>query len=393
MSDPVLHSEFLAEFGAPPALFARAPGRVNLIGEHVDYSGGFVLPIAIDRDVRMMARLLPWPEFDIASVNYGERVRWNLAEACPFEPGSWPSYFAAVLHQFQDRGIRLPGLQVLVSGSVPQGAALSSSAACEVCAATLLNAATNAGLEPPEIAVLAQAAENSPLVGVQCGIMDQFASACAQEGSALMLDCFDLSHRQVPFPEGVVVAIVNSMKRRALVGSEYNDRRRDCEEALAILRRGSGRSLPSLRHVTADVLARHGSTLTPRQLMRARHAVGENRRTVEFADALVAGKLDRAGKLLYQSHASLRDDYEVSCRELDLIVEIASRIDGVHGCRMTGGGFGGCAVALMKPSAVDEFDTTMKAKYGAVTEVEPEIYFVSPAGGASSSRLLVLSQK
>lgn len=391
-SDAALHCLFLEEFRSPAAWFARAPGRVNLIGEHVDYSGGFAMPIAIDRDVRMMARVLPWQEFDIASANYGERVRWNLAEECPFEPGSWPSYFAAVVHQFQERGIRVPGLQVLVSGSVPQGAALSSSAAYEVCAATLLSAATGSGMSGPEIALLAQAAENSPMVGVQCGIMDQFVSACAEEGNALLLDCFDLSYRQVAFPDDVAVAIVNSMKPRTLVGSEYNDRRRDCEEALEAMRRETAERLPSLRHATPEHLAMCEDRLSRAQFKRARHAIGENARTREFAKALSEGNLARAGELLGESHGSLRDDYEVSCRELDLIAELAGRIEGVYGCRMTGGGFGGCAVALMEPSAVGAFERQMKEGYGATTQVEPEIYFVTPAGGASCARLMSYAQ-
>jgi galactokinase len=386
-ADP-LHARFLAEFGGSPMYSARAPGRVNLIGEHTDYNGGFALPIAIDRDVQMLARVTGSNDIDVVSLNYDARLGWSIdAESLPFEPGSWPSYLAAVVQQFRTRGHVLPGLQIAVSGNIPQGAGLSSSAAYEVCAAALLNKIAGAGMTPQELALLGQAAENSPLVGVQCGIMDQYASACAQEHCAVLLDCHDLGHRQIPVPVEWAVVIINSMKQRALVGSEYNARRRECQEGLARLREAAGIAFPSLRHVPREALARHEQFLTPVQRKRVRHAIDESARVLEFAAALQARDAARAGQLLYQSHASLRDDYEVSCRELDEIVRIARGITGVHGCRMTGGGFGGCAVATMEPGCTGDFVQQLGDEYRIATDLTAEFYRVTPAGGASCRTL------
>ncbi len=374
-------------FGHEAQLLARAPGRVNLIGEHTDYNGGFVLPIAIDRDVAIAAAETRESTVRIYSVQFDETVEIPLSyEGVVPLPGTWASYVLGVMREFQLRGYTLPSLTAVIDGDVPLGAGLSSSAALEVATAALLDAMVAAGMDGRTLALLAQDAENGPCVGMQCGIMDQFISANARIGRALQLDCHSLQADYIRFAEDApTVVILDSGRQRGLVDSEYNQRRAECTVALSALRTAGGEDFPTLRHVPADMLERHASSLDPIVARRARHAITENGRVHDFADAIQEGDWTRAGRRLLQSHASLRDDYQVSCPELDWIVEHAMQIDGVHGCRMTGAGFGGSAVALAEERAIPALSGTMADRYAAEFGRALTVYTTHPAPGAHVS--------
>lgn len=390
ISDQSIISVFTEQFRNEPAIIARAPGRINLIGEHVDYNGGFVLPAAINCEIKMAASPNDSPLFRLYSRNYAKSFEFDATAdlTTHLDRMDWTSYFIAVVDQFRQRGLNVPGMDVAIDGDVPLGAGLSSSAAYEVCAGALLTAATDANIEGRELALLAQAAEHSPFVGVRCGIMDQFASVLGRADAALLIDCFSMAHKVVPFNSSEAnIVVINSMKRRGLVDSEYNQRRQECEEGLNLIRRLAGEAYPSIRHIPAEVFAQHTGRLPEGSRKRLRHNLTENARVLLFVDALRASDWNAAGDLLYESHASLRNDFQVSCHELDRIVEIASDCDGVLGCRMTGAGFGGCAVALVRPDAVDLFSKRLSEQYQAEFGVKPDIYATPPTDGAQARYL------
>lgn len=385
ISDSSLTQAFAAAFSGNPALIARAPGRINLIGEHTDYNGGFVFPAAIAYEIKMAARAATGSVTRLHSVNYNENFEYDTAEGLP-EPGEthWYSYWLGVCLQFEEKGFTIPALEVAIHGDVPLGAGLSSSAAFEVCAATLLNYVLNAGIDAKDLALMAQAAEHSKYVGVMCGIMDQFASALGEQAHALLLDCHSTDYERVPCdPTGASIVIINSNKHRELRSSEFNTRRRECEEGLRLLNGLSGADYPTLRHVPQDVFDAHAGALPEKVRQRVKHNLAENARVMRFVDALKANDWTTAGTELYASHASLRDDYEVSCSELDAIVDIARESGLAHGCRMTGGGFGGCAVALVPPHQVDAFIANMQSQYPQRTGLQPTIYQSEPVQGAN----------
>ncbi len=302
----------------------------------------------------------------------------------PLDTQTWVNYFLAVAAQFQERGIPLPGMNICLEGDVPLGAGLSSSAAYEVCVGMLLSEVTKAEITNKSIALLSQAAEHSRFVGVKCGIMDQFISALGSKDKALKIDCHTLEYELIPFDsDKASIVIINSMKKRGLVDSEYNQRRTECEEGLKKLQNLAGKDFPSLRHIPMDIFETYQSELSENVIKRVRHNLTENKRVVDFTEALAAGDFNRAGELLYQSHASLRDDYQVSCQELDMIVKIAADIPGCYGCRMTGGGFGGCAVALVQPETVEGFVFELSKKYSQQSGKSPDIY-VTPACSGSN---------
>ncbi len=385
ITDASITQSFESAFKTQPTLIARAPGRINLIGEHTDYNGGFVLPAAIEYEIKMAARPADAEETRLHSVNYDEAFSYDPADALPRPEGvKWYSYWLAVCEQFNLRGHHPPALDVAINGDVPLGAGLSSSAAFEVCAATLLNEVCGAGLSAKEIALLAQAAEHSDFVGVRCGIMDQFASALGADASALFLDCHTLDYETVPFdPDGAVIVVINSNKSRELRSSDFNRRRLECEEGLRLLCELSGDNYPTLRHVPQEIFDRHAAALPDITRKRVKHNLTENERVRQFVKALKASDWDTAGKALYQSHASLRDDYEVSCEQLDTIVDIARDSGLAYGCRMTGGGFGGCAVALVPLDNVDKFKALMASAYLKRTGLEATIYATRPVQGAN----------
>jgi galactokinase len=352
---------FAAHFGRPATLVVAAPGRVNLIGEHTDYNGGFVLPMAIDRHV--VAAAAPGPA--------GAR-RWRVHSAelageaelptdTPAPPGApaWANYLRGVLAGYLERGWALPGLDVALVSDLPLGGGLSSSAALEVAGATLIEAACGQTLPALERARLCQRAEQR-WAGVPCGIMDQLASVGGQEAGALLIDCQSERFQVIAIPDEVGVLVTNSQVRHALGDGEYARRRADCEEAARLL------GVASLRTVSAEQLATASDRLPPVIARRARHVVQENARALAFADALAGRDLARAGALLYDSHRSLRDDYQVSCPELDALVEIAAELGpagGVIGARMTGGGFGGCTVTLVHKAQLSAVAAALSEAY------------------------------
>ncbi|HHV61203.1 MAG TPA: galactokinase [Firmicutes bacterium] len=364
---------------------ARAPGRVNLIGEHTDYNDGYVLPVAIDRQVIVAAQPRPDRVVKLYSVEYDIQVEFNLDQIQYDVEHRWTNYFRGVLKMLEDRGIRLKGMNALVTGDVPQGAGLSSSAAFEVASCYAAQLVSDFPMDPVEMALLCQQAEND-FVGVSCGIMDQFASRMARQGHALFLDCRTRAYEQVPLPSrGMRIVICDSGVRRGLVDSEYNNRRRECEAGVAYFRS----VLPdiiALRDVPVEEFEEYGGELPPVVRKRCAHVIYENTRVQRSVEVLKAGDIAAFGRLMYESHESLRDLYEVSCPELDALVDIARGLRGVLGARMTGAGFGGCTVNLVEEDAVDGFCAAMPEAYARAAGEERagrlKIYVTSAEDGA-----------
>jgi len=382
MSDrlAVVRTAFAEHFWKPVERVVRAPGRVNLIGEHTDYNDGFVLPMAIERDILVAFARRPDRQVVLHSLDFGEVATFSLDGIEKEEEHPWSNYARGVASELQAAGVRVPGLDAVLQGNVPIGAGLSSSAAFEVAMALAFLTAADVSMERVQVALLAQRAENR-FVGMQCGIMDQFVSALGQVGHALFIDCRDLSHRAVPMPAGMRVVICDTMTRRGLVGTAYNERRQQCEEAVRIL----GGILPgirALRDVTPEQLARYGDLLPPVVRRRAAHVVSEDARVLQAVQALQAGQAETFGRLMDASHVSLRDDYEVSSRELNLMVELAREVPGCLGARMTGAGFGGATVNLVREEAVESFVATVARRYQEETGLKPEVTVSAPAAGA-----------
>jgi galactokinase len=385
-----LRAAFRREFGADPELIARAPGRVNLIGEHTDYNEGFVLPCGIDREVLLAADSRgPLDEVQLFSLEYGDSDSFSLVGIEHSTKAEWSNYIRGVVDVFKKSGAAIHGFRAVITGNVPQGAGLSSSAALEVAVGTLLNALGELSLNGKEVALLAQKAEND-FVGVKCGIMDQFASALSQADSALMIDCRDLSYASIPLNlsrQSVSLVITHTGVTRGLVSSKYNERRSECEEAVKIINEHSnGKNFNSLRDVDSAVLEDAWQFLPENVAKRARHVISENQRVIEAAECLKQGQLSRFGELMIQSHESLKNDYEVSCGELDTLVELSLQAPGVLGARMTGAGFGGCTVALVKRENVQNFIDNVLPLYEKQTGKNPSAYVCEVAPGASILR-------
>jgi galactokinase len=373
MQDALL-AEFTARHGRPAQGLVRAPGRVNLIGEHTDYSEGFVLPMAIEPGVWIAFASLDRPAVELHSATLGAQGRLDLTQlGAPL--GGWLEYLRGVAGVLAARGHRLMGWQGEVASDLPVGSGLSSSAAFELALAHVFLALEGTRLDPAALALLAQEAENR-WVGVQCGIMDQLACSAGRQGSALLIDCRSLDLRPVPIPAEAVVAILDTGTRRSLHGSAYNERRAQCEAGA----RHFGHAV--LRDVSPEAFERRAGELEPVVRRRCRHVLAENTRTLEAADALEAGDLARVGALMVQSHASLRDDFEVSSPALDAMVEAALAAEGCFGARMTGAGFGGCAVALVRRDAAQTFAESVAGRYCRATGHEPAVFVSAPVAGA-----------
>ena len=382
VADPVLHqlvNNFARRFNQEPQVF-RAPGRVNLIGEHTDYNDGFVMPAAIEFSTLVACRQTQGPETCCGLSGISRGVRISPGSAF-FPQKAMDGLRQGVAVTLITAGFQIPGANLLISSDVPMGAGLSSSAALEV--ATGFALLQLAGIKPNlvELAKLCQGAENE-FVGTRCGIMDQFVSCLAEQGHCLMIDCRSLEYSKLPVPDQCALVICNTMVRHELAGGEYNVRRQQCEEGLAILRRFVPQA-HSLRDITPEQVAQYAGELPEVLYRRCRHVVTEIQRVRDAAEALKAGNLERFGELMRQSHISLRDDYEVSCPELDLLVNITSQQPGVYGARMTGGGFGGCTINLVKREAVQQVTEYIAAEYQANTGVRPEIYVSAAAAGVS----------
>ena len=374
-----LSEVFQKSFSGRPRI-CRAPGRVNLIGEHTDHNEGFVMPAAIDFSTWVAIAPRNDRRVVVRSENFSETVELDLDEPPERGRGHWSDYPFGVALEMDRAGQRLDGANILVRGEVPIGSGLSSSAAIEVATGYALLDLAGAKIDRLELAKLCQRAENE-FVGMRCGVMDQFISCFGKVGHALILDCRSFDYKQLALPADVKLVVCDTMVKHELASSEYNARRAECEEGVRLLGRELS-GISSLRDVTTDDLERFGGELSDIVRKRCRHVVTENARVVAAASALERKDLGTFGELMHQSHRSLRDDYEVSCEELDLLVRLSEKVDGVYGARMTGGGFGGCTVNLVQSNHVDAFKETVAKGYADALGHEPEIYVCSAAQGA-----------
>jgi len=378
--------EFKRQFGEPIGVF-RAPGRVNLIGEHTDYNDGFVMPAALQFSTYVAAGPRIDRKLNVYSVDFGESRCFDLGNISTGPTGHWGDYVRGVAAALQARGNAIRGANLVVKGDVPIGAGLSSSAALEV--STALALLTNSGLSwsRVQLAETCQRAEHE-YAGTNCGIMDQFISCFGRANHALLLDCRNLTFEMLEINSHVRIVVCNTMVRHELASGEYNSRRVDCEAGVRFLRQFLP-SIRALRDVTLTQLQQYGASLPEVTYKRCHHVVSENARVLEAASALKRSDLSRFGVLMGESHLSLRDSYEVSCKELDLMVDLAGQCNGVYGARMTGGGFGGCAVALVESDAVDEFTVAVAKGYQRATGLQPEIYVCTAADGAGEVAHLI----
>jgi len=374
-----LREMFREHFGTSARIF-RAPGRVNLIGEHTDYNDGFVMPVAIDFATWVAGCANETNSIRAHSRQYNETVTLNLDSLEGPPTGHWSDFVRGVVYGLLQAEQKIVGADLLIDGQVPLGSGLSSSAALELATATALQAISHAQLPAIETVKICQNAEHT-FVGARCGIMDQFISQFGQAGHALLLDCRSLEPIAVPIPHGVEIVICNTMVKHELASGEYNRRRADCEEGIRILQN----FLPgvrALRDVSLADLEAHRTSFPERIYHRCRHVVTENARTQQFADALTRGDLLTVGRLMAESHESLRADYEVSCPELDAMVQSAAHCEGLIGARMTGGGFGGCTVNLVHADCTEAFAKRVAADYFRATTIEPCVYSTTAAQGA-----------
>lgn len=365
---------FKQRFGGEPSAVVRAPGRVNLIGEHTDYNDGFVLPMAIDRASWIALRPRKDSRVTIFSCNHNEPAEFDLTKMTK-TPGQWVEYVKGTAWALQEAGHTLNGWDGVTDCDVPLGAGLSSSASFEMAVARAFEVTSGFAWDPAKIALLGQKAENK-WVGVNCGIMDQMISAAGKNGHALLIDCRSLAHHLVPLPHKTVVVILDTATRRGLVGSAYNERRAQCEAAAKFF------GVKALRDVTVAQFNAKASQLDETTRKRARHVVTEDERTVQAADAMRKGDAKTLGQLMNASHESLKDDFEVTNDALNVIVECARRADGCIGARMTGAGFGGCAVALVAADASARFVQTVAADYEKAMNLKPSLYVCHPTNGA-----------
>ena len=374
-----LSARFEAENKIRPRIF-RAPGRVNLIGEHTDYNDGFVMPAAIEFYTWVAVSPRADSVLRVESSQFSETAEWPLDGLSGPPRKHWSDYVRGVAGVLEAAAYPIGGANLMIEGQVPLGAGLSSSAALEVSTALALLSTGNRPAPPLELAQLCQRAEHE-YAGTRCGIMDQFIATFGKAGHALMLDCRSLEYKMLPLPKDVRLVICNSMVKHELAGGEYNSRRADCETGVRILRQ----HLPgvrALRDVSLPDLEIHRKQMSEVVYRRCRHVISENQRVKDASAQLESGDLGRFGRLMYESHRSLRDDYEVSCRELDLLVELASSTEGVYGARMTGGGFGGCTINLVRADAAEKFRDKVAKDYARETGIRPEIYICSAADGA-----------
>ncbi|HGF7527941.1 TPA: galactokinase [Vibrio cholerae] len=361
-----------------PTHIIQAPGRVNLIGEHTDYNDGFVLPCAINYKAVVAAATRSDSIIRVISVDYGNQVdEFDLTKEIEFLPECmWANYVRGVIKCLLIQGYSFSGMDIAVSGNVPQGAGLSSSAALEVVIGQTVKELYNLAITQAEIALNGQRAENE-FVGCNCGIMDQLISAEGKKDHALLIDCRSLETEAVPMPEDMAVVIINSNKKRGLVDSEYNMRREQCEEAARFF------GVKALRDVSIELFNQRESELDAVVAKRARHVITENSRTVEAARALAQGNMKLMGELMAQSHISMRDDFEITVKEIDLLVDMVQEVIGDQGgVRMTGGGFGGCVVALVPPELVAEVKAVVELHYQKLTGLKETIYVCKAEDGA-----------
>ncbi len=370
---------FTNQFGAEPTWLTRSPGRVNIIGEHTDYNDGFVLPMAINYATWIALRPRKDSQVRIKALDMSEDLVFDL-NGFTKKTSGWQEYIKGVAWALQEEGFALGGWEGVFSGNVPIGAGLSSSAALELALARAYALVSDLEWDPRQIALACQRAENL-WVGVNSGIMDQMVSACGKENSALLIDCRDLETRQVPLPESAQIVILDTATRRGLVDSAYNERRSQCEAAASYF------GVDALRDITLHQLNNKVNVLDPVLYQRAKHVVSENQRVLDSVNALQEGNLIKLGQLMNASHASLRDDFEVSREEMDQMVAIAQEQPGCFGARLTGAGFGGCAIALVESDLVEEFQREVAREYLNTTSLKPEIYISYAVDGTTYEEL------
>ena len=366
---------FQAEYGGDPTWITRSPGRVNIIGEHTDYNDGFALPMAIDYATWVALKPRSDRVVQATALDKGQMLEFNLDDISKGK-GGWEEYLTGVAWALQGEGHQLGGWEGVFAGDVPIGAGLSSSAALELALARGFCLVSDLEWDPRRMALVCQKAENH-WVGVNSGIMDQMVSACGKEGYALLIDCRSLETSQVPLPESARVVILDTSTRRGLVDSAYNERRAQCEAVACHF------NADALRDVTQEQLLDKAGIMNTLLYQRARHVISENQRVLEAVEALERGDAESLGRLMNESHRSLRDDYQVSREELDQMVEIAQGEPGCYGARMTGGGFGGCAIALVDADQVEDFEYNVPRKYLRQTGLEPKVYVSRASDGTS----------
>ncbi len=358
-----------------------APGRVNLIGEHTDYNDGFVLPMAIDYGTFTTACVRDDRLVKVRSINFDEAIEFDLDSQHQPQRGTWSVYIEGMAQVLEAKGLRLKGAELEIESTVPIGGGLSSSTALELSFALAMLALAEVEFDKVQLALASQQTDHA-YVGTRGGLMDQLTSLFGRQGHALLIDCRSLEIKQIPIDTtNFEVAICDTRVKHNLASSEYNTRRAECEQGVEILREYLP-NIRALRDVNVAEFHRHQDALPEAVQRRCRHVITENERTLASAEALTSGEFETIGKLMLASHVSLRDDYEVSCEELDLLVEIASSIEGVVGARMTGGGFGGCTVNLVHREALEKFQRIVACKYEAATGIAPAIYFSEAGDGA-----------
>ena len=376
-----LSAIFEQKFGENPRCF-RSPGRINLIGEHTDYNQGYVLPSGIDLFCHVAIKESNSRQSSFYAVDLGEHIVHEEGQV--FEPKTfWANYILGVKMAFKKRGITIPAFNLVIKSDVPIGAGLSSSAALESAVAFALNEVFSLGLDKMELTWIAKESEND-FIGLQCGIMDMFASIHAKKNNAMLLDCKTLAYEYVPLELGDnKLLLFDTQVKHQLASSEYNTRRLECLQAVEILKTHNA-EIESLRDVTMPMLINVENQLTEKIFNRAKHVVTENDRLHEFSKAIASTNWSLAGKLLFESHTSLKNDYEVSCPELDLLVEVVKDIEGVWGARMMGGGFGGCTLNLVRNDSVEEIIKEVNHSYFTAFGIAPKHYIATTSDGASS---------
>jgi galactokinase len=381
MTSSELAERFEDRFGVAPHIFS-APGRVNLIGEHTDYNDGFVLPSAIGFKTRVAIAPRPDRKLVLHSEEFSEQFEFDIDNLPNARLGSWCDYIVGVAAVLQQVGTTVHGANLLVRGEVPIGAGLSSSAALEVASALAFMSLNGAIFPMPQVAKLCQRAENT-FVGARVGIMDQFVSCLGKAGHALLLDCRSLEFKLIPVPDSIRLVICNTMVKHENAGGEYNRRREECDLGVKMLAKWYP-AIRALRDVSLAQLEEHADDLPATIYWRCAHVVGENRRVQESVASLTSGNLRKFGELMMASHDSLRDLYQVSCPELDTMVEAAEGLPGWFGGRMTGGGFGGCTVNLVDAADAESFAQQIADRYRAKTEIRPDVYVCAAMDGAGA---------
>ena len=376
-----IFNEKFTDTGLTKGAFS-APGRVNLIGEHTDYNEGFVLPMAIGKKIIMLGQLRNDRLVQVFDLGYKADAKFSLDNLSPSKKDTWANYLMGVMDEIQKAGYPLQGANLIFISNIPKGAGLSSSAALEVVTALTMAKLNLLEIEPVEMAHLCRRAENN-FVGVACGIMDQYVSCLGQKNYALFIDCRSNDYELVPFKNhNYRIVICNSKIQRGLVDSEYNRRKEECKIAAEFFKHKLNREIRALRDITIDEYKKYQAQLPEVIARRARHVISENYRVQAGVQALREENFLAFGQLMMESHQSLKEDYEVSCAELDLLVNLALKQEGVLGARMTGAGFGGCTVNLLRREYIDVFEKTIKQGYKKITGINPDIYVTHPAEGA-----------